>query len=445
MSISKSIRKYIKENNVRKASEIYSQYEQMLEENFSSMNRESFYRLCRRIFSEVTKNRKEVEREKESEAEIEFGLKSKKEISSTGEIETTALLPENFKTVEQVAKYCDIDLKKYYADEIISNRWNTSSKYVCWQFKVKWKLIYKKDEISPQDALNIFKDTIKDEDLKTPSIQIEEPNKDSRIVLEIQIPDLHLGQLSWGEETGNPNFGNYDIKISKKEFLKAVSEFYRRYKDREIKKIIFPLGNDFFNVNNSMGSTSNGTFQDEDDRSKKTFRYGLQTIIESISILSQLAPIEIISIPGNHDEEKIFYLTTALEIFYKDVDSITVDSNPSDRKYRKIGKTLLGLAHGKTKGRLIKMDEFPTIMADEAPELWASCPFREFHIGHIHHNKIINKTLADEFRGTIIRAVPSLSQIDQWHHSSGYRATRQAHCYEYDEEKGLINISIYNA
>jgi hypothetical protein len=84
-------------------------------------------------------------------------------------------------------------------------------------------------------------------------------------------------------------------------------------------------------------------------------------------------------------------------------------------------------------------------MADEAPQLWATTKYREFHIGHIHHEKQISSGLVDEFRGVMVRAVPSLSQIDYWHHSSGYRSTRSAHCYEYDDERGLINLAIYHA
>ena len=150
-----------------------------------------------------------------------------------------------------------------------------------------------------------------------------------------------------------------------------------------------------------------------------------------------------IFIPGNHDSDISFYLDIAIKMAFKDNKNVYVDITPSDRKYIKIGNTLLGLTHGRTRGKLIALENLPNIMADEAKELWGQCKYREIHIGHLHHKKTINQTLEDEFRGTIIRVLSSLSQIDYWHHSSGYRGTRQAEAFEYNEKKGLCAIITY--
>lgn len=372
---------------------------------------------------------------------IAYGEASKR-IFEDKSIESIIYSPDSSRTVKQLAEYSEIDLNEYKAVEIITNRWNMTEDYVCWQFKVKWRPIYKKDDISPYKAVELFKELMKD--VKVPNLGTIYCPKNGH-TLEINIPDLHLGQLSWGAETGNPDKGNYDIHIARDEYLKAINYYYDVYKGKDIKKILLPLGNDFFNVASALNETMNGTAQDEDDRGKKTFTYGLNILIESVLMLNQIAPVELIQIPGNHDGEKIFYLMTALYYAFQSNPSIEVDLNPADRKYRKIGNTLLGLGHGKTKGKSISLSNLGLIMADEAPQLWATTKYREFHIGHIHHEKQISSGLVDEFRGVMVRAVPSLSQIDYWHHSSGYRSTRSAHCYEYDDERGLINLAIYHA
>ena len=106
-------------------------------------------------------------------------------------------------------------MNEYKAVEIITNRWNMTSDSVCWQFKVKWRPIYKKDEISPYKAVELFKEML--DSVRVPKLGVVHAPSKNKNTLEINIPDLHLGQLSWGAETGNPDKGNYDIHIARDE------------------------------------------------------------------------------------------------------------------------------------------------------------------------------------------------------------------------------------
>jgi hypothetical protein len=430
MKASQFIKRKIIEDSIKESRDLYKYYQEFLVQSNISMKEESFKRICRKVF-----NKEDIPNY--------YGIINKTEKES-GDIDVTFLAPEKYKTTKDAARLSEINLDEYYPSEIVTNRWNTSGDSVCWQFKVRWKPIYKKNDLKPKDALLIFENLLS-KNFSSKKIP-KKINNPQGLTLELQIPDLHFGQLSWGEETGRPYFGDYDIRIAKDEFLKSVHHFYHKFKGQDVKQIIFPVGSDLFNVNNEMNQTANGTIQDEDCKPKKTFELVLETILESIDILKGICPnLDIIQIPGNHDNERIFYLLSALNQAFKNENSVLIDKDPSDRKYRLIGKTLLGLTHGKTKGKAIPLQNFPAIMADEVPELWGASIFREVHIGHIHHNKVMNSTLIDEFRGTIIRAVPSLAQIDYWHHSSGYRGTRQAHGYVYNDYFGLTDISIYNA
>lgn len=414
-------REWILENASLGRNKLYQMYQEFLRETGSDMGMDSFKRVVRRFTKEgYSAKTHTVE---------EFGVVSRTVEQDT--INETILAPENYKTLEDVAKFSDIDTDVWYPNKITTNRWNSGS-VVCWQFKVEWKR--KVHGLAPKTALEVFKGYVNN---SSPREKVHLPEEG--VYVELNIPDLHFGQLSWGDETGQ---GHYDIKIAKEEHMRAIAYYCDKYSYRKVKQFLFPVGSDLFNVANEANSTMNGTLQDEDSRAKKTFQEVFDMIVTETNWLKSIAPVKIIGISGNHDGEKAFYLNVALDAYYHSDPKVEVDNRPLDRKYYVIGNTLLGLGHGKTKGKAIPLENYPLIMADEAKEMWGQCTHREMHIGHLHHKKVINNTLEDEFRGTIVRVLSSLAQIDYWHHSSGYRGTRQAEAFEYNEE-GLRTIEVY--
>jgi len=73
---------------------------------------------------------------------------------------------------------------------------------------------------------------------------------DRRYLLEINVPDLHLGKLAWGEETGD---ADYDTEIAQQVFREAVEELLSDYNHLIPLLIIFnyPLGHIFYLFNTS--------------------------------------------------------------------------------------------------------------------------------------------------------------------------------------------------
>lgn len=258
-------------------------------------------------------------------------------------------------------------------------------------------------------------------------------------LLEISIPDLHLGQLSWGQEIGKKNANNYDVDIAKTVFLDAVRYLLSRA-GKNIEQILLPIGSDFFNVNNKENTTAHGTPQDEDCRWQKSTMIAEETCIEAIDMCRQIAPVKVVIIQGNHDEERSFYLGRTLKAWYRTDKYVEIDCEPKLRKYHLWGLNLIGMAHGDG----VKMNDLPLIMADEVPELWSKTKYREWHIGHLHHNKVAVHSTIDEFRGNTVRIIPSLAEIDKWHYYKGYKALRQAQAFEWDKEKGLVAFYPFN-
>lgn len=254
--------------------------------------------------------------------------------------------------------------------------------------------------------------------------------------VEVAIHDLHFGSLCWGAETGE----NYDIKIAKKVFLDAINHFISATKHLKPELFILPTGSDFFNVNSKLNTTVAGTLQDEDCRYQKTFNFGLEMLVIAIDILRGIAPVHVPFIPGNHDEERAFYLGVALASWYRKCNNVTVDNAPTTRKYWQWGKCLLGLTHGseEVKGTL------PMIMATEQPQLWAKTKYREWHTGHLHHKANKSYDYGLENNGVRERIIGSLAAADSWHTKKGYSGLREAEAFIWNKNKGQIASFSYH-
>ena len=256
------------------------------------------------------------------------------------------------------------------------------------------------------------------------------------VMLEANLFDFHFGKLTWGKETGE----NYDLKIAKKLFINCIDKLINYAKMFQVERILFPIGNDFFNVNSSAATTFMGTPQTEDDRWKKTFVEGWKLLQRALGQLSQVAPVDVIVIPGNHDYESSFYLGEVLNAVNCNNPNVSVDNSPPLRKYYKYGNNLIGFTHGKDE----KINDLPLIMANERSVEFAMCKYREWHLGDKHHKKDIKWLATEEIKGVTVRILRSLSTTDQWHYQKGYVGNiRAGEGFIWHKKNGLIcNLSV---
>jgi hypothetical protein len=263
---------------------------------------------------------------------------------------------------------------------------------------------------------------------------------DENNLLEISIFDLHVGKLAWAGETGE----NYDVKIARERFLTSIGVLLHRASGFNYSKILFPVGNDFFNSDNLFNTTTKGTPQDEDLRWQKTFKVGTQLLVDGINVLKQTGvPIEVMVIPGNHDMERSYYMGSFLEAWFRNDDTITINNGASPRKYYRHGEVLLGFTHGNEE----KENSLPMIMANdiESKPLWSKTKFHEWHLGHQHRKKNIKFTVLDKSQqlnedlGVTVRYLSSLSGTEEWHHRKGYIGSiKAADAFIWNDELGLI-------
>ena len=370
------------------------------------------------------------------------------------------------KTVAQLLAAAEIDTNVWEVKSKIANAWttptfqttpiyNSEGKFIgedkkptyAQNYQVKVRLEQIKEEKDARDVAKIFQELVKE--YKPPKIDTNRYFKSVRKseeinLLEVSLFDLHIGKLGWAGEVGE----NYDTKIATARFNDAIDNLIKRAQGFDISRILFPIGNDFFNSDNLHNTTTNGTPQDEDLRWQKTFKMGCQLIVDGINKLKVLGvPIDVIVIPGNHDFERSYYMGTVIEAWFKDDDYVFVNNGASPRKYYKFGEVLLGFTHGNNE----KEGSLPMLMANEEKESWGKTTFKEWHLGHFHRKRSTKYTVFDkgivlnEDLGVTVRYLSSLSGTEEWHFKKGYVGTQKAgEAFIWNEKIGMIGHLNFN-
>ena len=251
--------------------------------------------------------------------------------------------------------------------------------------------------------------------------------------------DLHLGKLAWNQETGE----DYDVKIASQRFRDALEDLIEKASGYKVEKILFPIGNDFFNSDKSIpfATTTKGTPQTDDVRWQKMFVMGIQLITEAVIRLSKIAPLEVKTVFSNHDHERVFYLGETINAVFKNEPGITIDNSPSVRKYFKWEQCLIGLAHGHNE----RPEQLPLIMAQECKEMWASTFYREWLLGHLHHKQRFVTQDSKDYRGVRVTYLTSPSAADAWHYEKAFTgAIKGAEGFIYNKDEGHIGSVIHN-
>jgi hypothetical protein len=276
--------------------------------------------------------------------------------------------------------------------------------------RINVRFIRKTEEIRTN---NIVLEQIEDAKNFAPKYEkIEYPAYEDGMLYELDIFDLHFGRLCWAQESGS----DYDVKIARDNFNKVLDELLAYSKLFHIEKILIPICGDFFNVNNKANTTVHNTIQQEDTRWQKTFKLGRELVVETIDKCSQVSPVDILFIKGNHDEERLFYLGDSIESWYNCNPNVNVDNGAKGRKYYSYGKNLIGFAHGSEE----KLDKLPMLMALEVPELWSKSIYREWHSGDKHRKFDTSEN------AVVVRILRSLTAPDAWTYDKGFVGSKRA-------------------
>ena len=336
-----------------------------------------------------------------------------------------------FNTVEEALAYADVDQSIWEVDRIVVNGWdvtaNVNNKLETIQNKQIKIWLKRRLPKTITDAAEELIERMKKHSPRYPKfkkVKITDPH-----LLEISIFDTHFGKLAWAKETDH----NYDVKIAVHLFSTAVSDLVTKVQGYPIEKILVPIGQDFFHIDSPKNQTFNDTTVDVDGRFPKIFSTGCMACVDMIDTLLEIAPVEVICVPGNHDRSSAWLLAHYLNGHYRLCKRVHIDISPKLRKYVLYGISLIGFTHGDEE----KQANLPLIMAGEVPDMWAASKHREIHTGHWHKRKEMHYNAADSHVGIVVRVLPSLSGTDYWHYAKGFvNNTRAAEAYLWSKKYG---------
>lgn len=261
--------------------------------------------------------------------------------------------------------------------------------------------------------------------------------KKAGVLAEVDLFDPHFQMLAWGPETGS----NWDIKLCAEEYRNAFLELREGVlsSGNPVERWVFCVGQDLFHTDKTIdgkgATTARGTVQDVDTRIQKAAEVVYELLREVVLDMLEAAPVDVVVVPGNHDTERSWWMGKVLDARFEGNPHVRVDNRPLGRKYYRYGNSLIGFAHGHNE----KPADLQRIMSNEARKDWGETVFREWHVGHWHHE------YTRDINGVVVRILPALAGTDAWHYEKGHVHNQKgARAFLWTQDRGIINTIHYN-
>lgn len=241
--------------------------------------------------------------------------------------------------------------------------------------------------------------------------------------------DPHFGMFAWKGDTGK----NWDLKLA----VAAVKDTFTKLvaKSPKTKKALLLIGGDILHADNQAERTRSGHQLDVDGRFPKVVDTAGETAAWNISLmLTNHEEVEVIVLPGNHDENSFYAITMFLRAWFRNEPRVKVDRSSNPFRHREFGKVMLSMTHG----HMAKAKRLPLIMAHDEREMWGRCTFTYGHMFHVHHASKDQ----DEDGGVLIETHRIVAPADAWHYAEGYRSGRSLQSILYDRERGEAGRSV---
>lgn len=247
---------------------------------------------------------------------------------------------------------------------------------------------------------------------------------DSRLMACYPIGDLHVGMLSWPEETNE----DWNLHLAEQIQCAAMARLVAQSPACDQATII-NLG-DWFHYDNMAGVTErSGHNLDRDGRYARMAKIGVKIMRQCIeSALDKHGTVRVINVGGNHDDTSAIMLRVCLANIYADEPRVIIDQVPGGFHYFRHGKVLVGTHHGHS----CKPDQLPGVMAADRAKDWGEATHRYWWIGHVHHQRL------KDYPGVTVESFRTLAAKDSYAHWNGYRAPRDMKCIVLDIEDGEV-------
>lgn len=246
----------------------------------------------------------------------------------------------------------------------------------------------------------------------------------------INIFDCHLNKLSVIETTNYASSIEENVRV----FKQAFATLFDACLADKVERIVFPIGNDFYNDDNHALTTL-GTPQDVFPDWSNSFSLGLNAIRWCVDYsLSKGVKVDLITVYSNHDKNKLWYLSKCLDLIYEGNQNITIDYQRIQFKFYEYGNCMLSFSHGDTG----KVNDYHNLIASLQPEMWGRTKHRSMWLGHFHSSKEYRYLHREDKKGLEINYMRAMSNPDTWHFTNGYVGIpKSCTAHILDKQKGI--------
>jgi len=241
------------------------------------------------------------------------------------------------------------------------------------------------------------------------------------------LPDVHMGQYSWGKETGE----GYDLDIARAAVTSTFDKLIARTPPSKVGVVLF-LG-DYYHADGFESVTPKShNALDTDSRYSKVQWMGMELAIDLVDRALQKHELVIVrALPGNHDPRGGETLVLSLWSRYYNNPRVIVDRKPGQFWFFQWGEVMLAGHHGHE----VKPEQMPGVMAAYEPAMWGSTKFRHAYLGHFHHRK--RGVMSDEYSGAVWEVLQAITAKDAWNRGKGHASGRSISAMTFHNKEGL--------
>jgi hypothetical protein len=218
------------------------------------------------------------------------------------------------------------------------------------------------------------------------------------------------------------HFNKYDIngENSVEERFKTIESrmaemIQKAILSYNLNKITYIVGSDQFN-SEWTSLTTKGTPQQNILSYQDAFKQICDHEVRIIdSLLSFADEVEVIFVPGNHDEYVGWHLVSWLETYFRSSDNVSFDTSPKNRKYVRYGSSGIMFNHGDALKANDLAHKFPIEFKDD----WSACDNYYIFTGDKHHE------MSMDIHGIKFYQVPQLSKArSNWDDKNGHTCSK---------------------
>jgi hypothetical protein len=248
------------------------------------------------------------------------------------------------------------------------------------------------------------------------------------LLTQYTITDLHMGMLSWREETGS----DYDLKIAEKLLIDWFSMAIKLAPDSA--QAIFAQLGDLLHFDGILAVTpTHHHVLDADSRFAKIVRTVIRVLRQVIKmLLHKHERVHLIMADANHDPASEIWLREMFAAFYEDEPRLTIDRSASTYLAYEWGATSLFYHHGHKR----TINDVDRVFASDHAEIFGRTKYRYGHVGHRHSDELAKTKLMK------IEQHETLAARDAHAGHGGWRSGRSAKVIWYSKRFGETGRSI---